>query len=124
MVLIFQKDTTQAVESMKKGTTEVGLGKKLAQKAGESLEEIIVETEKVSEFVTNFTIASEKQGITSEAINQNISAISAVTQESATATQQIAKTAENLDNLMKNLKDIVNKFIIASNIETRLNKSV
>jgi methyl-accepting chemotaxis protein len=113
MIKQIQKDTKLAVESMELGTLEVEKGKTLANKAGVSLEEIILGANKVVDIVTQVAAASEQQSTAAEEISRNIEAISNVTQESASGTQQIAHAAEDLNRLTLNLEKLVSQFKIA-----------
>ena len=113
MIKQIQKDTSDAVESMQKGTDEVEKGKQLAQKAGDSLKQIISGTEKVADIVSQVAAASEEQSATSEQISKNIESISNVTQESASGIQQIANAAEDLNRLTNNLQEMVSQFKVS-----------
>jgi methyl-accepting chemotaxis protein len=103
MIRQIQKDTTGAVESMMQGKKEVEDGKTLADKAGESLKEIIDGARQVVDTVSRVASASQEQATASEQISKNIEAISNVTHESAAGTQQIARAAEDLNQLTSNL---------------------
>jgi methyl-accepting chemotaxis protein len=119
MIKEIQKDTTGAVSSMEEGTDEVERGKQLADKAGQSLAEIIKGTEKVSDIVSQVAAASEEQSSASEQISKNIEAISSVTQESTAGIQQIARAAEDLNHLTNNLETIIAKFKISKEINSK-----
>lgn len=112
MIKQIQKDTEGAVDSMSKGTEEVEKGKALADKAGESLKEIIGGAEKVVDVITQVAAASEEQSATSEQISKNIEMINNVTQESAAGISQIAKASEDLNRLTVNLQDLISRFKI------------
>jgi methyl-accepting chemotaxis protein len=117
MIKQIQKDTNGAVESMQLGTKEVERGQELADKAGQSLSEIISGAEEVVDIITQVAAASQQQSSAAAEISKSIEGISAVTQESAAGVQQIAKAAEDLSQLTTNLSDMVSHFII-SNAET------
>jgi methyl-accepting chemotaxis protein len=110
MIRQIQKDTEGAVESMKLGTIEVEKGKELADKAGESLKEIITGASEVVNMATSVAAASEEQSSAAEQISKNIEAISTVTQQSAGGVQQIARAAEDLNKLTLNLQNLVSRF--------------
>jgi methyl-accepting chemotaxis protein len=112
MIKQIQKDTEGAVESMSKGTEEVEKGKALADKAGESLKEIIGGADKVVDVITQVAAASEEQSATSEQISKNIEMINNVTQESAAGISQIAKASEDLNRLTVNLQELISRFKI------------
>jgi len=114
MIKRIQRDTGEAVRSMDEGDKEVEKGKKLAYKAGESLEEIIEVSDKVVDIVSLVAAASEEQSSAAGEISQNIDSISNVSRETTEGIQQIAKAAEDLNNLTFNLEQLVNKFKIQS----------
>ncbi|MFO7446324.1 MAG: methyl-accepting chemotaxis protein [Ignavibacteriaceae bacterium] len=115
MIKKIQKDTAEAVDSMNKGTEEVEKGKVLANRAGESLEQIIHATVKVVDDITQVATASEEQSSTAEQISKSIEAINNVTNETASGIQQVARSAENLNSLTDNLQNLVSRFKIEVN---------
>jgi methyl-accepting chemotaxis protein len=112
MIKHIQRDTSGAVESMSKGTEEVLKGKALADKAGDSLKEIIQGAEKVVDVVAQVAAASEEQSTTSEQISKSIEMISNVTQESAAGIAQVSKASEDLNRLTVNLQQLISRFKI------------
>ncbi len=110
MIRQIQKDTEGAVISMKEGTVEVEKGKALADKAGQSLSEIIKGAEEVVDMSTQVAAASEEQASAAEQISKNIEAISNVAHESAVGVQQIARASEDLSRLTVNLQELISKF--------------
>ncbi len=114
MIKQIQKDTEGAVVSMTAGTKEVEKGRELADKAGESLKQIINGAGEVVDIITQVAAASEEQSSASEQISKNIEAISNVTQQNSAGVQQIAKAAEDLNRLTNNLEQLVAKFKISN----------
>ncbi len=112
MIKQIQKDTKGAVASMEEGTKEVENGKHLADKAGESLKQIIKGAEEVVDMSTQVAAASEEQSSAAEQISKNVEAISYVTQERASGIQQIARASEDLNRLTVNLQDLISRFKI------------
>lgn len=114
MIKQIQRDTSGAVESIQEGTHEVERGKELAQKAGNSLEEIISNSERVSTIITQLAAASEEQSATSESISQNVEAINNVTHQTAQGTAQISHAAEDLYRLTSNMQELISHFKLAT----------
>ncbi len=112
MIKQIQKDTKGAVESIEEGTEEVRIGREMANKAGESLKEIINASNKVVDDVNRVASASEEQSTTAEQISRSIESINNVSNESAQGIQLIAKSAEDLNKLTNNLQDLISKFKI------------
>ncbi len=115
MIKQIQKDTEGAVISMQKGTKEVENGRELANRAGESLKEIIEGAQNVVDIISQVAAASEEQSTTSEQISRSIESISSVTQQNAAGVQQVAKATEDLSRLTENLQNLVSKFKITNN---------
>jgi len=112
MIKQIQQDTNNAVVSMEQGTEEVEKGKVLANRAGDSLKEIVSASEKVLDIVAQVAAASEEQSTTAELISKNLEAINTVSQESASGTQQIAKASEDLNRLTLNLENLISRFTL------------
>lgn len=110
MIKQIQEDTKGAVQSMNEGTQKVNDGIALADKAGDSLREIVGVSQQLTDMVMQIAAASEQQSSAAEQISKNVEAISTVTQQSASGTQQIAHTAEDLNRLTVNLQELLSKF--------------
>jgi methyl-accepting chemotaxis protein len=119
MIKQIQKDTEGAVASMQQGTIEVEKGKELADKAGESLNQIITGAEQVVDMVTQVAAASEEQSSAAEQISKNVEAISSVAHESTNGVQQIARAAEDLNHLTENLQNLIHRFKIDENVTNK-----
>ncbi len=112
MIKQIQNDTTGAVVSMEEGTREVESGKRLADKAGESLQRIINSAERAVDVITQVAAASEEQSAAAEEISRNIEAITNVTHQSTSGTNQIAKAADDLNKLTVDLQNLISRFKI------------
>jgi methyl-accepting chemotaxis protein len=112
MIKQIQMDTSEAVDSIGKGTDEVAKGKILAGKAGESLKQIIHANIRVVDEINQVATASEEQSSTAEQISKSVESISNVTNETTMAIQQVAKSAEDLNRLTDNLQTLINRFKI------------
>ncbi len=112
MIKQIQKDTKWAVDAMNEGRSEVDKGKEKAEQAGRSLEKIIVESERVVDIISQVAAASEQQSSASEQISKNLETISNVTHQNAAGIQQIARAAEELNNLTLNLQNLISAFKI------------
>jgi methyl-accepting chemotaxis protein len=114
MIKKIQTDTAGAVSGMEEGTGEVEKGKRLADRAGASLQEIVGVSQKVTDMVTQIAAASEQQSSASEQISKNVEGISKVTGETAQGTLQIARAAEDLNRLTEKLQELVSRFTLSS----------
>ena len=110
MIKQIQRDTALAVDSIENGSKEVETGKQMANKAIVALDDIIISTKETMEIVNQVAEASEEQTATAEVISKSIEAISTVTMQSATGTQQIVESVENLHTLTTNLQKLIKQF--------------
>ena len=85
------------MNSIEEGNSEVKKGREMANKAGESLKEIIKASNKVVDDVNQVASASEEQSVTAEQISKNIEAINSVSHENASGIAQVARSAEDLE---------------------------
>lgn len=113
MIQRIQTETGDAVSAIDEGNTEVERGRALADKAAESLREIIKGSDAVADMVSQVAAASEQQSTAAEQISRNIEGISSVSSESAAGTQQIANAANDLNRLTENLRVLISRFRIS-----------
>jgi methyl-accepting chemotaxis protein len=111
-----QDDTLGAVAMMDEGTKTMEDGIRLADKAGESLNEIVGVSQTLVDMVTHIAAASEQQSSASEQIAKNVEAISKVTVETASGTHSIARAAEDLISLTENLQHMVGRFQLSRSV--------
>jgi methyl-accepting chemotaxis protein len=123
MITHIQKDTEEAVISMAKGKDEVENGKALAGQAGESLRDIIAASAKLLDDVSQVATASEQQSSSAEEITKSIEAINNVTNESAAGIQQVARAAEDLNQLTAKLQSLFARFKVISASEIKESRS-
>ncbi len=110
MIKGIQNETEHAVIAMNKGTLEVQSGIDLADKAGESLKQILNSTQEVLDMVNQIASASEEQSATSDEISKNVLAISKVTADSTMRVEEVARTSDELAQLTEQLRDLVMTF--------------
>ena len=123
MIKEIQHDTSEAVVSMQHGKEEVQKNKLLADKAEDSLKEIINGSNNVVDLISHVAAASEQQSSTSEQISKNVDGINNVTQESVAGIQQISVATDNLNRLTVELQELICMFKInaQNNYERRSN---
>ncbi len=119
MIKRIQQETTQVVVAMTEGNSEAENGMKLADKAADSLSEIISSVNGVVGMISQIAAASEEQSSASEQISHNVESISTVASHVSSATGDLAGTAENLDMLTKHLRDLIERFRLSSSTDQR-----
>ncbi len=110
MVRGIQKETGDAVSSMKTGIQEVDQGKSLADKAGDSLHLIEDMTRRVMEMIQQMTHATEEQSAAADKIARNVDHITAVTRETAQGAEQSTTAAAELQARTESLQKMVERF--------------
>lgn len=119
MITQIQKQTENAVKSMRSGEEETAKGKDLALKAGNSLKEIVDSSEQVIDAIEQVAATSEEQSSTIEQVSRNVDGINSVAHETASGIEQVAKASEDLNQLTENLQQLVNQFKVDQNLTTR-----
>ncbi len=112
MIKGVQDETESAVLIMNKGNVEVKLGIEFADKAGQSLSNIVGSTNKVLEMIMHIASASEEQSATTEQIAKNITGISSVSQDTAEQISHIAEAANRMTDYTSQLNLVINQFKI------------
>lgn len=112
MIEKIQSDTGEAVNSINSGNQEVQNGKKLTEKAGEMMNDIVDSVNKAVDEINQVATASEEQSATAEQIGTNIEMINNVASESAQGVQQVAHATEDLSRLTNDLQELINNFKI------------
>jgi len=110
MIGKIQSGTHKAVSSMEVGASRVSDGVALANKAGESINQIKSGAQQVVQAVNDISMAIREQSIASNEIAKNVETIAQMSEENSTATQQTASTAKHLEALAIELKEAVGRF--------------
>ena len=105
-----QRETTTAVEQMQQGKNEMQSGIALAGDAQKALSSIVDAGKEVATMVAQVAIAGEQQASTSTEIAQSVDTMSSVIRESASGIAQIARTAEHLDGMTKEMQQLIQTF--------------
>lgn len=114
MIQQIQQDTVEAVTSINSGYEEVEKGKELANNAGQTLEQIIVASEKVVTEVEQVAAASEELSSAAEQITGSLENINHIAMRSSDGTQHITSATEDLNGLTSSLQKLLSQFNIAA----------
>jgi twitching motility protein PilJ len=110
LVKAIQGETNEAVGAMEKNIQEVVNGSKVANQAGQSLNEIEGVSQKLSELIQSISMASKQQARGSEALAKSMGDISQITQQTAAGTKQTAESVNALARLADDLRGSVSMF--------------
>ena len=114
MIKQIQVDSGGAIKSITMGLDKVSKGRKYAEQAGLSLENIIKSITEVSQIIEQVAAANEEQSAGVQQINESILQINDVSKNNASGVKQVTKAIEGLRNLTEDLQKIINKFNIES----------
>ncbi len=103
LVKTIQADTSEAVLSMEKSTAEVVNGAELAERAGESLEEIEGVSNRLAELINNISRAARDQADVASSVAHTMTSINGLTGQTSDST---ARTAAAVGELAKMAEDL------------------
>lgn len=109
-IQLIQRDTGDAVQSMKHGNSEVHKGLILAKEAGTALSAIVHGSQEIETMVQSVANAIHQQSSTAEEIAKNVDEISISVQETTKRLGDIASATENLQNQTQDLQELVSRF--------------
>jgi len=124
LINLILADTQEAVEAMDKGLQETMIGNTVVREAGQafreiadSIKEMSAEIDKTVNQIKNTSVANHKVEEAIAEVNtiakrvyDEISAISAATEEQSASTEEIAASSESLAQMADHLKDLVDMF--------------
>jgi methyl-accepting chemotaxis protein len=95
----------------------VGSGSELVERAGTTMDEVVVAVKRVTDIMGEISSASEEQSHGIEQINQAITQMDQVTQQNAALVEQAAAAAGSLEEQARMLKAAVSTFSVAGSAE-------
>jgi methyl-accepting chemotaxis protein len=110
MVAKIQSGTRSAVSSMQDGVRQVGNGVELANRAGDSINQIRDGALRVTVVVNGISDSISEQSMASNEIAQKLEVIAQMSEESAAAVRQTADAARQLQTLSNALHQTVAQF--------------
>ncbi len=112
MIERLQQGAKNAVQAMESGCERAGVSVGQARAAGESLAEITTAVARINDMNTLIASAAEEQSAVAEEISRNVTAISALNDQTAAGSQQTASSSEELARLSGELRMLVGQFKI------------
>ncbi|MBX9936416.1 MAG: MCP four helix bundle domain-containing protein [Burkholderiaceae bacterium] len=82
----------------------------MAERAGKLLDEIVPATQKTADVVQEITAASQEQTVGVNQINAAMSQLSQITQQNASASEELAATAEEMSSQAVSMQEIMSFF--------------
>jgi methyl-accepting chemotaxis protein len=110
MIGKMQESSRDAVEEMDRVVKQVSEGKILAQEAGESIQILRQEADKVSDAVIEISCALKEQSQASQDIAKHVESIAQMTDENSAASEETASSTRRLHELAGEVSDTINRF--------------
>jgi twitching motility protein PilJ len=122
LVETIQTDTNEAVSSMEQSTAGVVTGAKLAEDAGNALNEIESVSKKLADLIGNISRDAREQASAAVNISESMNVIQRITMETSEGTEETAKSIGNLTELANALRTSVSGFKLpdADNVRTSI----
>ncbi|HDQ14287.1 MAG TPA: HAMP domain-containing protein [Sediminispirochaeta sp.] len=111
------KETNQIVENTVQKIID---GNSSAQQTANMLEEIVEQSGKVADFLGEISNSSNEQAQALDQISGSLDQIDQTTQSNTAAAEQSASAAEELTSQAEQLKGIIEKFVLAEEVEERI----
>jgi len=105
-----QHKTGDAVDAMETGIRSVDKGRELADKAGNSLQEIVYTSQKVMAMIEQIAGGAQQQSAGADEISHSVEDIAVVTSETAKGAGEMARAAEELNRQAESLQEMVVRF--------------
>jgi methyl-accepting chemotaxis protein len=96
---------------------KVGVGSKLVEQAGQTMDEVVVSVKRVTDIMSEITAASQEQSAGIEQVNQAVTQMDEVTQQNAALVEQAAAAAESLEEQARTLAETVAVFRLGDGSE-------
>lgn len=110
MIDRIQQDTRHVVENMELGTDQVNSGMELANQTADSFGKIVQAMQTTVNAIESIASGARGQSEASEQILQNMERIAMASGEVSSGTQELMFTAQNLEQLMEQLRRLLGQF--------------
>lgn len=95
---------------IKDSVSKVEEGSRLVNESGQTLEEIVIASKKVSDIIAEIAAAGQEQASGIDQINKAITQLETVTQQNAALVEEAAAASESMANQASTLQELVSRF--------------
>jgi methyl-accepting chemotaxis protein len=110
MIAAIQSETTNAVATMEKGSSEVNVGVTLANQAAQALQNINNSVNGVVVMIEQISDATRSQSETTNEITQRVDQIAEMAKDNAGSVDETTQAAHDLQQLSQHLQQVVSRF--------------
>ncbi|MCC5619169.1 methyl-accepting chemotaxis protein [Nostoc sp. CHAB 5836] len=108
-----QRETSEVVQAMEIGTTQVVEGTRIVEEAKESLSQILDVSRQIDSLVQSISAATASQLETSESVSQLMKDIAAVSQRTSDSSHQVSKSLQQTVEISHQLQETVETFKVS-----------
>ncbi len=101
---------------IKDSVSKVEEGSRLVDESGQTLEEIVVASKKVSDIIAEIAAAGQEQASGIDQVNKAISQLESVTQQNAALVEEAAAASESMANQSVNMQQLVGRFRVDASL--------
>ncbi|MDY7540020.1 methyl-accepting chemotaxis protein [Undibacterium sp. 5I1] len=99
------------IKSLINNTVErVGTGTDLVNQAGKTMDEVVRSVQRVTEFISEISVATLEQSAGIEQINRAVMQMDQVTQQNAALVEEATAAAQSMEDQSRNLVNVVSRF--------------
>ncbi|MEW6601992.1 MAG: methyl-accepting chemotaxis protein [Nitrospirota bacterium] len=117
MIKGIQQDTGKAVESMQLCTNEVSSGTGFSEKAGNSLQMIVMSSQNVTDMIRRIAAAVEEQSSAAGEITNSLSEIANITYQTSESALQSSESSRRLSEMALELKSLAGEFRLGNGVD-------
>ncbi|MEH2388734.1 MAG: methyl-accepting chemotaxis protein [Nostoc sp.] len=108
-----QRETSEVVQAMEIGTTQVVEGTRIVEEAKESLREILDVSHQIDSLVQSISSATASQVETSQSVSQLMKDIAAVSQRTSDSSRQVSESLQQTVEISQQLQETVETFKVS-----------
>ncbi|MFN6462604.1 MAG: methyl-accepting chemotaxis protein [Nostoc sp. DedVER02] len=108
-----QRETSEVVQAMEIGTTQVVEGTLIVEEAKQSLSEILDVSRQIDSLVQSISTATASQVETSQSVSQLMKDISAISQRTSDSSRQVSESLQQTVEISQQLQETVEAFKVS-----------
>ncbi|MEH1917343.1 methyl-accepting chemotaxis protein [Nostoc sp.] len=108
-----QRETSEVVQAMEIGTTQVVEGTRIVEEAKQSLSEILDVSSQIDSLVQSISTATASQVETSQSVSQLMKDIAAISQRSSDYSRQVSESLQQTVDISQQLQETVEAFKVS-----------
>ena len=108
-----QRETSEVVQAMEIGTTQVVEGTRIVEEAKQSLSQILDVSSQIDSLVQSISTATASQVETSQSVSQLMKDIAAISQRSSDSSRQVSESLQQTVDISQQLQETVEAFKVS-----------